>query len=323
MLRTTHVTQIDRRRAVSAFALATLATATLVVTTGCGKKDKEPERTADSGTVSVPVATTPATEVPVQVDTPKVSVNVSFEEAEGAYKARRYGEAVQMFSAYVERRPENAWGQYMLGLSAWKAGDLVVSRTAFERSLELDPKHVKSMLNLTRVLLEEGKPEDALVRISTAMTLDSTSGEVYRLMGRVRTALRQPDAAIESYRVALALDPEDGWSMNNMALVMIQQGRFDEALAPLARAVQLDSGVVVFRNNLGIALERTGHYVAAAEVYRSALALDSSYTKASASLTRVDGRKDEPTATPVDLVALGEQFALEVKGWSESRVAKR
>jgi Tfp pilus assembly protein PilF len=305
-----------RTRSITAATIATL-----VATTGCGGKDKQPEVTGDSGVVSVPVATAPVTEpvVPTVDTTPTVYANVSFEDAEKAFTERRYGEAAKMFEAYTGRRPDNAWGHYMLGLSAWKAGDLEKARGGFERALELDPKHVKSMLNLTRVLLDQGKPNEALGRVGEVMTVDSTSGEVWRLMGRVRTALRQPDAAIEAYRTALALDPEDTWAMNNMGLVLIQQGRFAEALPPLARATQLDSEVVVFRNNLGIALERTGHYVAAAEAYRGALAIDSTYTKASLSLARVNGRTDDPSVGPVDLASLGEEFAREVRTWWEAR----
>jgi Tfp pilus assembly protein PilF len=218
-----------------------------------------------------------------------------------------------MFDVYVQGKPENAWGHYMLGLSAWKAGELDRARSAFERSLELDAKHVKTLLNLSRVLLEQGKPRDALTHVTTAVQLDSTSGEVHRMLGRVRTELRQPNEAVEAYRVALSLEPTDVWSVNNMGLVLIQQGRFDEALGPLALAVKLDSSVAVFHNNLGIALERTGYVTMAAQAYQKALSVDSTYKKASASLTRVQQRVDDPSLTPVDLAVLAETFDREIR----------
>jgi Flp pilus assembly protein TadD len=140
-------------------------------------------------------------------------------------------------------------------------------------------------------------------------------------MGRVQTALGETDAAIESYRAALALDEHDVWAMNNMGLLLIQLGRFEEALGPLARAVQLDSTVAVFQNNLGMALERTGHFVAAAESYRAAVAIDPGYGKASSSLTRIEGRGDDPLAEPIDVALLADDFVRELETWAAERVA--
>jgi len=50
----------------------------------------------------------------------------------------------------------------MLGLSAWKQGDRDRAVAAFEQVLEKDSTHVKSQLNLSRVLIEQGKAQDAL-----------------------------------------------------------------------------------------------------------------------------------------------------------------
>lgn len=303
MIRVMHgQSPIDSRR-VAGFSLAAFA---LFATAACGKK----ENSRNDST------TTPATVSTVDsgiVASTGIPATVTFAEAESVYKERRYGEAAAMFETYVQRKPDNAWGHYMLGLSAWKAGELDRARSAFERSLELDPKHVKTLLNLSRVLIEQGEPREALTHVTTAAQLDSTSGEVHRMMGRVRMELKQPNEAVESYRMALSLEPTDVWSMNNMALVLIQQGRFDDALPPLALAVKLDSSVAIFHNNLGIALERTGHYTMAAQSYRNALTVDSTNRKATVSLTRVEQRVDDPSVTPIDLVQLAESFDREIR----------
>jgi Flp pilus assembly protein TadD len=103
--------------------------------------------------------------------------------------------------------------------------------------------------------------------------------------------------------------------MNNLARVFIGQHKFDDALGPLARAIEIDSSVATFQNNLGIALEGTGRMVQAASAYRSALAIDSAYRKATNNLARVDGLKQDPTITPVDLNALARGFVEQVKTW--------
>ena len=293
-----------------------------IVTAGCG--DSKSERTA-RGTRETQVSLPPVTATPpAEQETKLVSVpvNVSFEEAESSYRDRRYDEAVDLFSVYVDRKPENAWGHYMLGLSAWKAGRYELAEEAFGDALDRDPKHVKSLINLSRVLLDVGRGEEALEKIETAIEIDSTSGDAYRLLGRTRHELGQVDEAGDAYRHAIVLDGEDAWSMNNLGLLWIQQERFEEALGPLARAVELRGDVPVFQNNLGIALERSGHIVAAAEAYRAALELDSTYGKPSVSLARVEVLKPEAEVEPVDLARLAQAFAEEIERWRLSSVTE-
>ena len=242
-----------------------------------------------------------------------VPENVTYAMAESAYFAKRYGEAAAMFSVISEAAPENAWTHYMLGLSQWKGGDLERAEAAFTTALALDPSHLKSELNLTRVLLDLGRPVEALTHVEKGLAIDSTSPEVWRLVGRVNAQLRQVEPALEAYRKAVVLDELDVWAMNNMGLLLIETGRFQEALGPLARATEIRPEAPVFQNNLGTALERTGHYAAAANAYRAALASDSSYARASVSLTRVEALQAEPTQAAIDLPALATNFAIAMR----------
>jgi Flp pilus assembly protein TadD len=174
---------------------------------------------------------------------------------------------------------------------------------------------VKSHLNLSRVLLEQGKAQEALPHVTAALKIDSTSSEAFRLLGRVKGELGDPDGAITAYRQSIVLDPRDAWSMNNIARVYIGQGRFADALGPLARAVEVDSTVAVFHNNLGLALERSGNVVQAADAYRAALAIDSTDGKAQNGLTRVRGLSQSPSVAPVDLGGLAGRFVQETASW--------
>lgn len=256
----------------------------------------------------VPTPKVEATSAPVTT-TPTIPVNVSYSTAELAYTSHKYSDAVNMFDAYTKHRPDNAWGYYMLGLSAWKSGQLDRARDAFEGAIQRDPKHVKSMVNLSRVLLEQDQPTQALEQIQSAIALDSTNGSTWRVLGRVNARLGKVDEAIDAYRKAIAIDSNDTWAMNDMGLVLIDNGRYSDALGPLARAVQLDSSVATFQNNLGLALERTGHVTAAKSAFENALKVDSTYAKAKVSLDRVTGRPDAKDVEPVDLDKLGQDFA--------------
>ena len=252
------------------------------------------ERTPDQAAAGEPAASKPVAVTPVSNEQPArvITGPVTFEIADSAYREHRYDDATTLFKTYTETRPTNPWGFYMLGLSAWKAGDRVQAESSFVQALNLDSTHVKSHLNLSRVLLESAEPESALVHIDAAMTLDSTSSEPLRLQGRAFEAMGKTDSAIVSYQRAIALDSTDVWAFNNLGALYIRLERFEEAIEPLKTAVERNDKVATFHNNLGMALERTGQFRAAESEYRAALAIEGTYGKAVTNLQRVESLKE-------------------------------
>ena len=302
--------------------LAFLAAAILPLVAACGN-DKRPVTTTirgSSSTHSLTVSTDSGTPSGTVTETTAATVPASYVEAEAAYTARKYADAADLFGSYTRANPENPWGHYMHGLSTWKAGDSEQAMTSFDEALRLDPQHRKSLLNSARVLLDTGRPREALERVERAMGLEPLSAEGLRLLGRARYEMNQIPEAIDAYQRAIALDERDVWAMNNLGLIYIQQDRSEAALPILARAVELRNDSPVFQNNLGTALERTGHYAAAGKAYESALATDSTYGKASASLARVTPLAATDT-TSVDLSALVSEFRVEVERWQGRNVA--
>ena len=295
--------------------LAVLAALVLPLATACDD-DKSPVRTTIS-TSSGPAAesgsdsrASPAT----VTETTAATVPVSYVDAEAAYSGRNYAEAAELFASYTRSNPDNPWGHYMHGLSAWKSGDPEQATASFDEALRLDPQHRKSLLNSARVLLDTGRPREALARVERSLTLEPLSSEGLRLLGRARYELKQIPEAIDAYQRAIALDERDAWAMNNLGLIYIQQDRIEEALPVLARAAELRPGSPVFQNNLGTVLERSGRFAAAKRAYEAALAADSSYGKAAASLARV-GPHAESDTTGADLGPLVAEFHREVDRW--------
>jgi len=290
----------------------TAATAMLLIPLALACRDGAPSTSAGT-TDPVVSASVPAP----RTDSGKLSATVpdapvSYADAEQAYQRRSYGEAAQLFDSYRRQHADNAWGHYMYGLSAWKAGSPGDALAGFDEALRLDPDHRKSLFNSARVLLETGQPGQALERVERGLSLEPLSAEGHRLLGRARVELGQFDEAIEAYQRAIAIDDRDVWSMNNLGLLYIQQGQSDEALLPLARAVELRSNSPVFQNNLGTALERTGHVAEARQAYEAAVAADSGYAKAVSSLARVTPLVQPGDSTTIDLVEASREFQAEV-----------
>ncbi len=278
----------------------------------CGDRNPDQARASESST-TVPVSnvSTGSNEKPALV----ISGPVTFEMADSAYRGHRYDDATVLFKTYTDGRPTNPWGFYMLGLSAWKSGDRVRAESAFVQALTLDSRHVKSHLNLSRVLLESGQPDSALVHIEAAIALDSTSSEPLRLRGRAFEAQGKTDDAIVAYQRAIVKNDSDTWAMNNLGALYIRLERFEDAIGPLARANEIEDKVATFHNNLGMALELTGRFERAVEQYRAALAIEGTYGKAVSNLQRVEVVKQDPSITPVDLTARSKQFQEGITKW--------
>lgn len=272
--------------------------------------------------LSTPVVNMPEVVEPKDsVDTePELIREVSYEEAEAAFHEKRYEDAVKLFTRYTERKTENPWGFYMLGLSSWQAGEFEVSVQSFVRAIELDPRHTKSYLNLGRVFLDTDRPAEALTSIDQALTIDAESNVTYRLRGRALHELGRIDEAKGSFQRAILLDHHDVWSMNSLGLIYIGEGHYCEALSPLARAVKL-SDVAVFQNNLGMALERVGQFRSAENAYASAVAIDPSYENASANFDRISQVLQDPELEPLDLAEIAQEFMDEIDSWGETMVA--
>ncbi len=275
------------------------------------------DRNPDQARASEPAGSASSTTTPTPVEKPALVISgpVSFEMADSAYRERRYDDAKVLFKSYTDGRPNNAWGFYMLGLSAWKSGDREQAESAFVQALTIDSTHVKSHLNLSRVLLESGQPDSALVHIEAAIALDSTSSEPLRLQGRVFEAQGKTDDAIVAYQRAIVKNDSDTWAMNNLGALYIRLQRFEDAIGPLARANEIDDKVATFHNNLGMALELTGRYEQSIEQYRAALAIEGTYGKAVSNLQRVEAVKQDPSITPVDLAERSKQFQDEITKW--------
>lgn len=297
---------------------AALTLAGTVLACDGGESVPRERRVAAAAPVSQPVTATPVIDVDtIESTTPTVTVpeNVTYSDAEAVYHAGRYVDATEMFGVYTTTHPENGWGHYMLGLSAWKAGDAERAIAALERTVELDSANVKARTNLGRVLIEQGRAEEALAQIEAARTLEPQSAPVLRVMGNALGELGRAEEALVAYREALAIDPEDAWSMNNYALQLIRLGRFEDALPPLARAVELKPGSALFQNNLGVALERSGDLVSAAAAYEAALAANNAHERARVSLARVQQRISGEDTASTDLGALAIAFISEVESW--------
>jgi tetratricopeptide (TPR) repeat protein len=272
---------------------ALLLTASIAV--ACSKRDDTSKMQPAPDLAAVkPIATSGESVPPPAVEsaaTTPLTQPITFADGKAAYDARKYHDATAIFERYTGRNPKNAWGQYMLGMSSWKGGDLSKAEGAFESALTIDPRHIKSYINLGRVLIEQKRYDDAVSKLTRAAELEPSSSDAQRLLGRAYSAQGKSEEAMTAYQQAIEINELDAWSMNNLGLLLLEQKRADEALPLFEKAAELKKEVAAFHNNRGMALEHVGRFKDAATAYSDALNADPGYDKAKQNLTRVDAIK--------------------------------
>jgi tetratricopeptide (TPR) repeat protein len=300
----------------------------------CGgdKADARPVAGVTSVTTSTPNRTQPTpphksvvipaanVETPVTAPTGvDVSMPATYENADAVYKSGHYPEAAEMFERYVETKPNNSFGFYMLGLSSWKAGDFDRAHEAFKKSIDIDPAFAKSYFNDARVLLDLKRSPEALAQIEQGLSIDSTSADGWRLKARAQAAGGNFDGAMQTYRDLLVRNDEDLWGLNNLGVLLLDSGDYEGALGPLARSVQLKPTAPIFQNNFGMALERSGYMVAALHHYQEAVRDDSGYTKAVKNAERLSAIVTDSTLQDeVTVQELAETFRQKVEMWKQT-----
>ena len=225
-----------------------------------------------------------------------------------------------LFAAYTRSSPDNPWGHYMYGLSAWKAGDHERAIEASTRRCGWIPSTGRACSTPPACCWRPAGRSEALERVERALAIEPLSGEGLRLLGRARYELRQIPEAIDAYQRALALDEHDVWAMNNLGLIYIQQDRSDAALAALARAVEL-------RGNCAGLPEQPRHRAGAHRPLRRGQGRrtrrrsrpTAPMASPPASLARVTPHVEGDTTT-VDLAALATEFQAEVQRWRDTTV---
>ena len=196
---------------------------------GCSKRDrKKTKPITESVEQATPVK--PPGPPPVETDTgpvgfvpgssPAIAERPSFADGEAAFRARNYLQALAIFEDYIDRKPGNGWGYYMLGLSAWKAGDFLKSEKAFEQALSIDPHHVKSLVNSGRLFIDQQRNTEALERLTLAAEIDPDSLEVQRLLAATHQANGNTEEAVAAYRRVIDLKDNDAAAMTQLALLL-------------------------------------------------------------------------------------------------------
>ena len=177
---------------------------------------------------------------------------------------------------------------------------------ALRQAIQLDEHHLFAHIELSRLLIAEGRLAEAEVALSAAVRIQPDNPQLVFTLGdcqlrqglaeraartfdraltaevvsavdiaRIYYEHKRPDRAIEYYESALAGTPDDPLILNNLAWAYAEEGqRLSYALNLSMRAVKLDAESSVYLDTYAELLHLLGRHAHAVAIMRQALALE-------------------------------------------------
>ena len=154
--------------------------------------------------------------------------------------------------ARVDRTPQWAEGQAVLGRLYGAAGRLQDAEQYLKKSIEIDPKVSVAWLMLGDTYVVEGKSDQALDTYTKLVGREPKSVPGYLRIGQVYEKLGHWDAAENAYKKVLELDPDNVVAKNNLAWQYAEHsGNIDVALRLAQEAKQAQPDNPAISDTLG------------------------------------------------------------------------
>jgi tetratricopeptide (TPR) repeat protein len=177
-------------------------------------------------------------------------------------KAERYGEAVRFLQRALAQTPADSELHYLLGVAAFRSGDLARAESSFWQAIQCDPGHAYAQYGLGLLYRQSGRTQQAQLSFQAALHADPGMQQARQQLADLASqeglaqpppgtaesppaagppAAGQPAAAAESRSLAELLDAR-GTSMPGEgtltgSLVWTGQPSFRSLGAPIAGAI--------------------------------------------------------------------------------------
>jgi tetratricopeptide (TPR) repeat protein len=168
-----------------------------------------------------------------------------------------------------------------------KAEDKPLLREALMRKrLEKNPDNWFAHNALSGALLDQGRSDEALAHIQTALRLHPTNPRLHYNLANILLERGNIEQAIDSYQRALVIEPDHPKVHNNLAVAFQQAGELERAVLHYRQQLKVTPMDAQAHANLGTALLERGRTQAAGEAFQRALELDPAWVPA------LEGRGD-------------------------------
>jgi len=162
---------------------------------------------------------------------------------------------------------------------------------AFEKTLAVDPKHVKAHNNMALASIDLGELELAEAHYRESLAIEPQAA-IHNDLGFVLERQGLSEEAVEQYRKALELDPESASAHYNLAAYLARSGEYAEAERHFRAALDVKPSAATY-TGLGAVLYHQGKVDDAVASLKAAIETDADYPRAYDQLAAIRVQQDE------------------------------
>lgn len=165
--------------------------------------------------------------------------------------------------------------QYFLdALAAHQAADYVRAESLLRKALEIVPDRVSVLTNLSAVLLESGRIDEALTYSERAAGLEPGGADLWYRLAELCEKQDKPREALVHRTRGHVIEHADADAHSDHGFALLSAGRAAEALDHIEKAVVLDDRSVRAWTNRGLVLTELRRFRESEQAFDRAIALD-------------------------------------------------
>ena len=169
----------------------------------------------------------------------------------------------------------------VLGVCTWQQARVYQNlETLWSDTLAKNPNAWLAHNNLSTILLQEGRIEDAIWHYEQALRIKPDLAEAHYNLGNALFQAGKIQDAIWHWEQALRLQPDYAEAHYNLGCALFQAGRMSEAIEQYVQTIRIMPGHAEAHNNLGLALAQVGKIQDAIGHYEQALRSKPAYAEA-------------------------------------------
>ncbi|MBM9502340.1 tetratricopeptide repeat protein [Leptospira sp. 201903071] len=177
-----------------------------------------------------------------------------FNRAYEAYGKGEYQNAVDEYSKYLEKVPNDTSGHYNRGLALYSLDNYSEALTDFEKATELDPKKAVAFLYKGYCHERLDNCMQSIEDFQTAIDLGyNRDAELFKFKARCENREEDFSEGLKDALKAVALDKKDSYNFFEVAFAQYGLKKYSESAATYSKVLQMNPKDDVALHNRGLA----------------------------------------------------------------------
>jgi tetratricopeptide (TPR) repeat protein len=199
-------------------------------------------------------------------------------------QSRKYADMETLYQATIDRNPDCWMAHNNLSSLLLNEGRLDEALAHCQRALELQPGKAEHYNNLAAILAKAGRFDEAFAHYRKALAILPDYVDAHYNFGRALAGRGRFGEAIAEYQEAIRLQPRRAVFFYHRANAWAGAGRLDRAMADYREAVEIQPDYADAYHNLGVSLASQGQFDEAATQFQRVLEINPGAAEAHSSL---------------------------------------